>query len=67
VPAAQPKVSGQLTNAYSYIVNADQMSQLAKALGDQGNATFFDSLTDDLRKQFHAAFYSSSAEVRRLA
>jgi len=62
VPAASPKVSTQVTNAFNYIVNSDQMSQLANALGDKGNATAFANLRDSLRQQFHTAFYNSTTK-----
>ena len=53
-----------MTNAFNYIVNSDQMSQLANALGDKGNATAFANLRDSLRQQFHTAFYNSTTKAR---
>ncbi|EGD77228.1 hypothetical protein PTSG_08321 [Salpingoeca rosetta] len=59
VPAGK-KVDGQVCSAFSFIMAAQQMSELAAAIGNTTAAHDYASLADSLRQKYRAAFYHSS-------
>ena len=61
-PPPMKKVSTSLASAFSYLLNVKQLGEIAEAIGDTANATYFKDLFNKQAGEFNDFFLSSDGK-----